>query len=45
MRSDHLSKHIKRHTTNKRMPLWQQEVEKLKQLQMVEAAAQQLQNN
>jgi krueppel-like factor 10/11 len=39
MRSDHLSKHIKRHTTNKRTPLWQQEVEKLKQLQLVEAAA------
>ena len=38
MRSDHLSKHIKRHTTNKRTPIWQQEVEKLKQLQMLEAA-------
>lgn len=36
MRSDHLSKHIKRHTSNKRTPLWQQEVEKLKQMQLLQ---------
>ena len=35
MRSDHLSKHIKRHTANKRVPLWQQEVNKLKQMQQM----------
>ena len=34
MRSDHLSKHAKRHLATKKTPLWQQEVEKLKQLQM-----------
>jgi krueppel-like factor 10/11 len=34
MRSDHLSKHAKRHLATKKTPLWQQEVEKLKQMQM-----------
>ena len=34
MRSDHLSKHAKRHLAAKKTPLWQQEVEKLKQMQV-----------
>lgn len=34
MRSDHLSKHAKRHLAVKKTPLWKQEVEKLKQLQL-----------
>lgn len=33
IRSDHLTKHAKRHLSNKRTPLWKQEVEKLKLLQ------------
>lgn len=33
MRSDHLSKHAKRHMTDRKMPIWKQQVEKLKQLQ------------
>lgn len=32
MRSDHLSKHAKRHMADKKMPIWKQQVEKLKQL-------------
>ena len=35
MRSDHLSKHAKRHLAAKKTPIWQQEVEKLKQMQML----------
>lgn len=34
MRSDHLSKHAKRHLTAKKVPLWKQEVEKLKKMQL-----------
>ena len=34
MRSDHLSKHAKRHLAAKKTPLWKQEVEKLKQMQL-----------
>ena len=33
MRSDHLSKHAKRHI-NKKVPIWKQQVEKLKQMQL-----------
>ena len=33
MRSDHLAKHAKRHMNKKRIPNWQKEVEKLKQMQ------------
>ena len=33
IRSDHLTKHAKRHMSNRRTPLWKQEVEKLKLLQ------------
>ena len=33
MRSDHLSKHAKRHMADRKMPIWKQQVEKLKQLQ------------
>lgn len=33
MRSDHLSKHTKRHMANKKVPIWKQQVEKLKQMQ------------
>ena len=33
MRSDHLAKHAKRHLSNKPMPAWQREVEKLRALQ------------
>eukprot|EP00731_Ephydatia_muelleri_P031577 Em0023g84a len=33
IRSDHLTKHAKRHLSNRRTPLWKQEVEKLKLLQ------------
>ena len=36
MRSDHLSKHAKRHLATKKTPLWQQEVEKLKQMQQIQ---------
>ena len=35
MRSDHLSKHAKRHLAAKKVPLWKQEVEKLKQMQQL----------
>ncbi len=34
MRSDHLSKHARRHLAAKKVPLWKQEVEKLKQMQL-----------
>lgn len=35
MRSDHLSKHAKRHLAeNQKMPIWKQQVEKLKQMQL-----------
>lgn len=34
IRSDHLSKHAKRHMANKRVPIWKQQVEKLKQMQL-----------
>lgn len=34
MRSDHLSKHAKRHLANKKVPIWKQQVEKLKQMQL-----------
>lgn len=34
IRSDHLSKHAKRHMENKRVPIWKQQVEKLKQMQL-----------
>ena len=33
MRSDHLAKHAKRHLKKRRVPNWQKEVEKLKQMQ------------
>ena len=33
MRSDHLSKHAKRHMANKKVPIWKQQVERLKQMQ------------
>ena len=32
MRSDHLAKHAKRHLKKKRVPNWQKEIEKLKQM-------------
>lgn len=34
MRSDHLSKHAKRHMADKKVPIWKQQVEKLKQMQL-----------
>lgn len=34
MRSDHLSKHTKRHLANRKVPIWKQQVERLKQLQL-----------
>ncbi len=34
MRSDHLSKHAKRHMADKKVPIWKQQVEKLKQMQI-----------
>ena len=34
MRSDHLAKHAKRHLSNKPLPAWQREVEKLKSLRV-----------
>lgn len=37
MRSDHLSKHAKRHMANKKVPIWKQQVEKLKQMQLHQA--------
>ena len=37
MRSDHLSKHAKRHMANKKIPIWKQQVEKLKQMQFQHA--------
>lgn len=39
MRSDHLSKHAKRHLAAKKVPLWKQEVEKLKQMQLSQSQA------
>ncbi len=39
MRSDHLSKHAKRHLAVKKVPLWKQEVEKLKQMQLSQSQA------
>lgn len=39
MRSDHLSKHAKRHLVAKKTPLWKQEVEKLKQMQLQQTEA------
>lgn len=33
MRSDHLSKHAKRHMANRKVPIWKQQVERLKQMQ------------
>lgn len=38
MRSDHLSKHAKRHLANRKVPIWKQQVEKLKQLQFQQPA-------
>lgn len=38
MRSDHLSKHAKRHMANKKVPIWKQQVEKLKQMQLHQTA-------
>lgn len=37
MRSDHLSKHAKRHMADKKMPIWKQQVEKLKEMQQTVA--------
>lgn len=37
VRSDHLSKHTKRHMANKKVPIWKQQVEKLKQMQLQQA--------
>ena len=34
MRSDHLSKHAKRHMANRKVPVWKQQVERLKQMQI-----------
>lgn len=34
MSSDHLSKHAKRHMVNKKVPIWKQQVEKLKLMQL-----------
>lgn len=34
MRSDHLSKHAKRHMASKKLPIWKQQVEKLKLMQV-----------
>jgi len=34
MRSDHLSKHAKRHMEDRKVPVWKQQVEKLKQMQL-----------
>lgn len=33
MRSDHLSKHAKRHMANRKVPIWKQQVERLKLMQ------------
>lgn len=33
IRSDHLSKHVRRHMQHKRVPLWQQEVKRLQEMQ------------
>ena len=34
MRSDHLSKHAKRHLADRKVPIWKQQVERLKQLKV-----------
>ena len=38
MRSDHLSKHAKRHMADKKVPIWKQQVEKLKQMHLQHTA-------